>query len=84
MSVAVLFFGVAWMLSVYLKSPAVAATAAIGAGVVLTAAAGAAGEELRRIYGFDYEWPSILVTSFVVGALAFVVSTAHYLRRVRV
>lgn len=84
-STAVLCFGFAWMLSVYLQSPAIAATIAIGVAFVLSAVISGLFEPSERLGPrsvFDAEWMTSTVVSLAVGGLAFIVSSAHYVRRV--
>jgi hypothetical protein len=85
----VLFFGLSWMLSLYLSSPAIAATAAIGAGVILVfvtmtwaeEAARANQEALGGQLAGHVPYIAMSALSLVLGAAAMVGSTTHYVRR---
>lgn len=87
--VAVLFFGLAWMLSLYLHSPALAASVAIGVATLLYFWTAAWAEEYIRLQRPGQAIPDGYVEatlgamSVAVGSLALAGSTAHYLRRVR-
>ena len=87
--VFVLLFGLAWALSLNLRSPAIAATAAFGLAVILLFVTSTwaheavrRGEILGREVGPGFPRPVMASVCVAVGAIAFLVSTAHYLRRV--
>jgi ABC-type transport system involved in multi-copper enzyme maturation permease subunit len=78
-STAVLCFGVAWMLSVYVQSPAIAATVAIGVAFVLSAVIGEWVEPQTGLGPnavFGARWVASTVVSLAVGGLALLISSA--------
>jgi hypothetical protein len=82
---AVLFFGLAWMLSIYLHSPAVATSVAIGIAVFVAFVVEIWAGEYARVHSAARPNPNVTAgaVGVVLGAVAFAASTAHYLRRVR-
>lgn len=87
--VFILLFGLAWMLSLNLKSPAIAATVAAGVGVMLLFVTSTwAHEAVREGAWLGWRIPSDITEHAVagmslgVGAIVFLLSTVHYLRRV--
>lgn len=87
--VFVLLFGLAWMLSLNLKSPAIAATIAFSLGAILVFVTSTwaheaveRGELLGWRVSSEFTTDAIAGLSLAVGAVAFLGSTVHYLRRV--
>ena len=82
---ATLLFGVAWTLSVFIESPAIAASVAMGVGVLLYLTVAVWVSEYAAERPHLRLNPNVWAgfAGVAVGAVAFAASTAHYLRRVR-
>jgi ABC-type transport system involved in multi-copper enzyme maturation permease subunit len=87
---AVTLFGIAWALSILLRSPAIAATIAIGIGAGLLfggmAWAERAFDAWDQLHGYRTSEEKLLTivcsASAAIGLLAILLSSAHYIRRV--
>lgn len=83
-AVLVLYFAVAWALSIYLRSPAVAATVAAGIASAVYFAAAVQSEHagIAQPSSRDAAAVTFAALCFALGLLVLIGSTAHYVRRV--
>jgi ABC-type transport system involved in multi-copper enzyme maturation permease subunit len=73
-------FGVAWMLSSFLSSPAISASAALGVIVGLIAAVATGVSQRYTSNDASRAWS--ISAAAALGVVGFVIGTVHYLRRV--